>query len=293
MAMNTGGVQKAGREARQSGGFTIVETLIVLAVTSALLLSAIQLINGRQAKTQFQTGITSLRQKFEQIINETQSGFYQNNGNFSCHAGTPLVINATAASQGTNGDCIFIGKVISFTGMGVNKYTVYPLAGRRLASDGTEVTTYAKAWPTAISRGSSHNTTAPDDATDYATPYGLTFQWARYNGGAKRAPSTANAVAIMSSLAAYDPTNPTALVSSSQQFGLYGFHDWTSYSNHVAVTENINAEAGLLAASGMFLQLDKAEFCYASPGSDKQSGLMAVSNGLVVTLTIHSGTDCA
>ena len=52
----TGRMNRGGRNTSIQG-FTIVETLIVLAVTSALFFAATLYINGQQNRTDFQVGI--------------------------------------------------------------------------------------------------------------------------------------------------------------------------------------------------------------------------------------------
>src|ERR1700761_7227045 len=108
---------KRGGHRTATAGFTIIEVLIVLAISSALLISAAALISGRQAKTEFMTGINNTQQQIQQIINETASGYYPNAGNFTCTGslvGGVVSFSNAASQQGTNAGCIFMGKAIQF-----------------------------------------------------------------------------------------------------------------------------------------------------------------------------------
>ena len=51
-------------------GFTIVETLVVLGVTSVLATTALLMVSGRQARTQFYTGV----QEFESTLQDISNG---------------------------------------------------------------------------------------------------------------------------------------------------------------------------------------------------------------------------
>lgn len=124
-----------------SEGFTIVETLIVLAVSAIVAASTMILISGRQNKTQFMVGSNNLKQHIEQIINETRSGYYPNTGDFTCAGNTtgatPIITPAVpgAKEQGTNDTCVFLGKAVAF-GVGQSAadpevYATYPLVGNR------------------------------------------------------------------------------------------------------------------------------------------------------------------
>jgi len=89
----------------------MTETLIVLAVTSALFFSAVTLISGRQARTEFQVGSRQIEQMLRSQINQTENGFYEKGTDFSCSAtGLSVTINESGArEQGTNGSCVLAG----------------------------------------------------------------------------------------------------------------------------------------------------------------------------------------
>ncbi len=104
--------------ARHADGFTIIEALIVLAVTGVLFVSIIGVVSGKQSKAQFMQGINSIRGEIEQVINEVQSGYY------------PEVDD----QQGTKQEDMSIGKVIQFNnppGTDPERYTIYSLTAKR------------------------------------------------------------------------------------------------------------------------------------------------------------------
>jgi type II secretory pathway pseudopilin PulG len=101
----------------RSGGYTIVETLIFLAVSGMLLGSALLLVNGQQAKTEFTQAVREINSQVQDVLNDISTGYYSNPGGFTCTQNAvtlrPNIVPVSSA-QGTNADCIFIGRVIAF-----------------------------------------------------------------------------------------------------------------------------------------------------------------------------------
>ncbi len=153
---------------RQQSGFTIVETLIVLAVTLVVFLTVVTSISGRQNKTEFSQGINDAQNQIQQIISEVSTNYYPNGGQFRCQrAGNALSITAGSAAQGTNQGCIFIGKVIQFgPDTSREQLIIYSLAAlRKSASDTSqESSTLRSARPLAIARGNNPSVTSEVDS---------------------------------------------------------------------------------------------------------------------------------
>jgi type II secretory pathway pseudopilin PulG len=280
--MKKGGFRKA------NWGFTIAETMIVLAVTGAMFVAAVMLIGGRTAKTQFTTASNNLKQELEQIINETASGYFPNQGNFSCTpgvGGAPILANGSQ-SQGTNGGCVFLGKVVQFGASDVaDNYITYAVAGNRL-QNGTnqEVTTLAQAYPVAIAPGVSNN--ASLTGVTIQTPFenGLTIGKLTYNG------STATAgFALLTTLANYSAggSSCNGVCSSSQGLSLYA----------IAGTD-VNAQTSkgfvdiLDSGAATYVPVSQVTICVNS-GTTKQSALYTIGDAgssQSVTLTVQSGS---
>lgn len=280
--MNRGGTEK------RSQGFTIVETLIVLAVTSSLFVMAAIVINGRQQKTDFQVGIRNLQQQIQQVINETRSGYYPSSGTFNCSAtaGSNVRLTAGSNTQGQNQDCTFVGKTLVVGGNSHrDNYTVYSLAGKRTLSNGDDVKLAKDANITAIAP-STVNPSSPDSAITTPIPNGLTYVWGLPVGGAQ----TANAfpLAFLSNFASFSGSDVTNQ-GGSQQIGLNGFSVQPTWSTYTSDANAINAEA---AKASPYPAYDSgAQLCFKSGGTD-QSGLITISSGLAVSYQIKSGTTC-
>ncbi len=131
-----------------SRGYTIVEVLIFLAVSGALLASALSLFGGQQRRTQFTQAVRELDSQIQDIINDVSTGFYPNNGSVRCAydpAGGGLpgsgikLTNGSGTTQGTNSDCIFVGRVIQFSpqGEGQGAMHIHTVAGQRQVMEGS------------------------------------------------------------------------------------------------------------------------------------------------------------
>jgi hypothetical protein len=160
----------------KSSGFTIVETMIALAVSMALFLGAVLLINGKQHTTAFNQGIRSLQTQFKQTIGEVSSGYFVNDGSLKCvdGGGFPDVSSSGTDMQGTNIDCLFLGKVIQFGVPGVNDegYNVYTVVGLKKGVTGGTVSLNASG-ARVIARSSVDTTPVPDMYDTHSLPYGM------------------------------------------------------------------------------------------------------------------------
>lgn len=282
-----------------AGGFTIVETLIVLAVSGLLLISGLLLVNGRQNRTEFQVAINDLQLQFEQIINQTQSGFYPNNGNIQCTQGNPPRIRTANSAQGTNGQCIFVGNVLRFGAGGpTGSFTLFPLAANRLNAAGQPVSTLAEARPVPIAPGVQYNQNAPDSSKVYRPEYGLQLysmaaEWNNTWGQPLPAKNTF-LVALLPNLTSLTATG--TLDSGSQQFGLYGFPGIAGGALGTSpeiVDDIIKASGSSNSFFSLNNPLDAIRLCYAS-GTTNQSGLLTIggNKSLAVQKQIWNGTTC-
>lgn len=118
---------------KAAGGYTIIESVIFLAVTGMLFTVAFIFIAGKQAKTEFQQSSRDFLTALEDVINDTSAGFYPGGGNFVCSPTTNGPTYATGAvEQGANIGCIFAGKVIQFNS-GVSSFNVFSMGGLKQA----------------------------------------------------------------------------------------------------------------------------------------------------------------
>lgn len=119
-------------------GYTIIEVMMFLLVSSALLGSVMTMISGRQERTRFTTSVESFERKLNDIFNDVSTGFYPSAENISCRdttSGLSIQSSATKVDQGTNVGCVFLGKAVEFkTGGAPSNYTTYTIVASQSAT---------------------------------------------------------------------------------------------------------------------------------------------------------------
>lgn len=88
-------------------GFTIVETLIVLAVTGVMFIVTLSLVRGQIDRYQYQSSMRQVQVLIQREINDVQSGYFPEATKKDC-------TGAVVATPGTNSTCVIVGKRITF-----------------------------------------------------------------------------------------------------------------------------------------------------------------------------------
>jgi Tfp pilus assembly protein FimT len=183
------------RRVTDSHGFTIVETLIFLAVSGVMFVSAMLVVGGQQARTEFRQSAGEFQALIDDTANDVATGYYLNNGGRVCGnwAGVPFIWTGTA-QQGTQQGCIMMGRVIQFGHEGDNtKVARYNVAGVR-QKDGRLVQTLVDAQPDIY---------APQVSQLLS---GMSVASAYYQQSPSSARLPIGGIAILSSLAEYSTT---------------------------------------------------------------------------------------
>jgi type II secretory pathway pseudopilin PulG len=152
---------------KQPWGYTIVETLIFLAVSSVMFVSVMLLVNGQQQRTEFVQAVRTFESEMQDIANDVSTGnsAYPFPAGQSCKingGGNLIIDNSSPAGQQR---CIFIGRVLQFVPQGTNPqtYNTYTIVGKqRLSVGGKEVSSLAEAKPIALVPGTGPNASVPD-----------------------------------------------------------------------------------------------------------------------------------
>jgi len=274
------------RGGKKTQGFTVVETLIVLAITGGLFAAVALTLSGRQARTQFEQSIQEVKSQIEQTINEVATGFYPNTGNFRCTAGgSGPILTSGSTNQGENTGCIFLGKVMQFDMAGTDpeQFKVYTVAGLQRDSAGDEVTTYAASVPRVVSPSTSNNS-VPDATATSKLLYGLTTHEVFY-GTTK---TNIGAVAFVNGLAQY---SSGSIMSGAQQVNVIPINNTSLNASLRGAAESINnnfTSSPVNVSNGIKL-------CFVSGGT-QQSGLITIGSNnrqLSVTLDIKGNRTCS
>lgn len=293
-------VERASIVRTSQTGFTIVETMIVLAVTGALFLLASVAVSGEQNRTEFQQAINNIQSSIQQAINQVASGDYPTT-NIKCDGTSgALSIGGNGNGQGTNTGCVFLGKVLQFGVQGPEpqQYVAHTIAGLQciggtiggvqppsgVACDGT----LQQTDPVAVAPGQMTHTNYPNASVTSSLQYGLMVpaNGMKYIDGSGIS-HPIGAVAFISSL-----NNDTGsdLLFGSQQIDMYPV---TGTSLNKPPNQTVDKIDSNLATSPK----DPAggvQICFAS-GTTNESGLISIgSNGrtLSVTLAIKYDRTC-
>ena len=283
--------------ASSQGGFTIVETLIVLAVTAMMLTSAMILIVGQQNRVQFTQSMQDIQSVIQQTMNEVGAGYYPSANNIECSPGGGGVNLSTGSTeQGANTGCIFLGKAIQFASDGTagTEYRIYSIAGRQDDGGITDSQrTLADATPTAIARGQTTNQAAsvPDATDTKRLLYGLKVVGMWYTqGGSKK---DVGAVAFLNGLGSFKDSQ---LVSGTQQLSLVPVDNSDGGGSVVSqVPERVVDAINTKMETSPQNPDGGVSVCF-SDGSPDRSGLITIgSNGrsLSVKLDMKGTGDCS
>jgi len=275
-------------------GFTIVEVMIVLAVTGALFVATAILINGKSNQAGFNEAIQQVQSQVEQIMNEVSSGYFPNNGNFQCTSPNGGPLNLTSAfseTQGSNAGCIFAGKMLQFQVQGTSpeQYAIFTIASAQKNATGQEAQTLTA--PKIVAPGTGYAAGYPNLTTTTILQNGLSTSSMWYNNGGSNTPI--GAVAFVPTFApGYDSNGD--LESGSQVMNVVPVT-----GTQINATENATVDAANTNLASNYTSLinpsNGVSICFASGGTN-ESGLLVIGGGghpQSVTMTVIDGsTTC-
>jgi prepilin-type N-terminal cleavage/methylation domain-containing protein len=131
-----------------SRGYTIVEVLIVLAISTSLLFAAIALFRGQQNETAFTQTVQDLNSKLISYANQVTAGTYPDSQNYNCSTapGRPVLVSGAGNLGGRQG-CIFLGRAIQAQQGSSNIYVYTVLGLQQQPSGGDPVSDITQAFP--------------------------------------------------------------------------------------------------------------------------------------------------
>lgn len=268
-----------GGQSDNSRGFTIVETLIVLAVSGLILFSALAVVNGRQNRTQFDVSIRQAQQFLQSTVNEVSSGYYPSQNNFTCTGQVKGAtksqpkITTTAKQQGTNQGCIFLGKVIQFAPAGNDgQVTAITLAGNSKDNTGSDVSTIGTAQPFAIYPGTGAGSSPVKAVTESELQYGLTVQRV-YTTSTDLSDTTQTNVGAFALVTSFPGTDSYGTQSGSNNVDLYAIIGSSIGQTTTNLVDLVNKN--LPDGGANFKRVGSINICLASAGTN-QSGLVTI-----------------
>ena len=127
------------KDKKQQFGYTIVEVMIVLAVSGMMFVIAANFINGKQQRTSFFQGSNDMGNIIQKVIDDVTNGHYSD-VSLSCTSpgGMVNVTGTSGDTQGTNPNCVFLGKLVHFYRTSpttpIQNYEIISIADARSAS---------------------------------------------------------------------------------------------------------------------------------------------------------------
>ena len=296
--------KRIGVKVVQKTGFTIVETMIVLAVTGGLFVIIAATLSGRQNKAEFNHAIQDVQQRLQQTIDQVSLGYYPNNNDFACSdSGGSVNIGPGTNQQGTNDQCIFIGKVIQFGVFNTSpeQYQIFSLAGLRCASpytgdgcpDGSPSVFHAPK-PTVIVNAGNYT----QDSTTGTLQYGLSTVWIRsfHNSGCTSSICSLGAVAFMTEPGSLNANSLNGYNNGKQLVDLVPVINTKLGQNYATAVSRINnsLDVANLDTAGPINPTSGVQLCFLSGGTN-QSGLITIGGSgrqLSVKLDIKNSNNC-
>jgi type II secretory pathway pseudopilin PulG len=138
-------------------GYTIIEVLIVLAVSVIVFFAAVLVFAGKQGKTEFAQAMRDIESRIQTAVNDVSVSMFPYAENYTCSVPPPdnrpvlTPLSGTTQETGSNTACIFLGKAVQLkTDNNPNQIIVYTVLGRRADNSGLAVTKLDDANPEAI-----------------------------------------------------------------------------------------------------------------------------------------------
>lgn len=128
--LNRSHFAKGGRHIGDSG-YTITELLVVLGVTAALFSTILFAFSGRQQRVEFAQSVRDYESMLQTLVSDVSKGYYDSS-NYSCRVESGLIVIEDDASSetGTNGDCVFLGKILEPSG---SSSIIHTVVGSRMS----------------------------------------------------------------------------------------------------------------------------------------------------------------
>jgi hypothetical protein len=301
------------------GGYTLLEVMLFLAISSILLAISNVVLQGQSSHTEFVAGINDVNSKMQQWVDEVKNGYSASSadssaaiGNYNCSldgTGNPVLAVPSGATAGNgigaNLPCIFLGRAIVVNdevGSGPqdlnNKIYAYTVLGRRSYDDGSG------AQVNVNSLQNANTTAAVYDVGSSAPAINLTEQYIIPNGIRVRHVYFSNTPDQTNILAGFyiDPSNGANSLRAVQ-YPLNGNINPTDWAGGTAwdipKCINLNLPAGNCQKSGTpdnLWPMGEWDICMESTRNDERAKLRVISTtgeGAITKLEVGKTSICS
>lgn len=182
---------------KKRAGFTIVETMMFLAVSGVIFVSVALMISGQLDKYQSKDAMNQLESSVRGVLNDVTNGYYPMIGQeFNCSGPTGV----SGENRGTNQNCVLAGKSIKFESQDILIETYVTSKDTQKIPENINV----------ISASVSPDRLTPIDSLKETKSY----QWGIM-------PKTNDKYFILNTIYSYNTSDFTASQSGSQNVELY------------------------------------------------------------------------
>lgn len=275
-------------------GYTIVEVMIVLAVSGALLASALLFMNGRSRRLAFENDITDFRTELDDVINNVSSGYYARSSDFQCSgaSGVPSV-SSSVSSRGTNADCQFLGRAVHVNKNWNNYYYIHNVIGlRKVDGKGSLVSSIAEAKPQLLSISSALSSSYQSgvETAEKVNVFNSKIGATKYFNFDNTAVIDKGFLGFISSFPNFTQgsSNPDP---GAQSVSLYVYDNGQNLIS-LSVSKDSAVDAFPPVNPSFLKPIDKFQFCFDSLGSS-QRGIITVGedrNDLKTSQVIEAGS---
>lgn len=281
-SVNTRGALRNLLATSREGGFTVIEVIIVLAISGALFVSAAIMISGRQNQTAFDQAVQQVHSQIQQALNEVSTGYYPNNTDFQCTAlinGSPPTLSAGNTGQGANSGCIFLGKAIQFTveNHDPEQFAIYTITGRqKVSTGGAESGSLAEAMPIVVapSNTTQESSGYPNNTVTEELRSGLRVVRMWYNDGGPDV--DIGGIAFVKSLAAFGTSGQ--VVSGAGSVDVIALDGTIRHDTKLAMALKMNSGTGGRIANGNVNPVNGIFVCFESGGTEDY-GIVRIGGG--------------
>jgi hypothetical protein len=276
-------------------GYTIIEVMIFLAVSGFMFVLAAAFVNGKQANAEFKQGMASTASNIQSAINTVANGFYPQDNQLDCTAGATGIptfpTGGATEGQGSNGGCVFLGKVIQIDFMNTAKndagYNIYTIAARQYkpgANPDNELSTsLADASPTVVA------SLVDSNSLEWGLQFTGMYKYASDDTAHTGAHASVDSIGFLGGLGSYSAGSNDQLQSGSQSVTMVVFRaalpDQTVFDvSQTADRDRINN--GIKQSN--VVNQPNVVICFA--GGRGQHGSITIGGGIGQRLNIDAET---
>lgn len=213
------------KDSRQ--GFTIIETMLVLAVTGVLIAALLVGVGASINTQRYKDSVVSLKSLLQSQYAMTDDVSNDRNANWTCNSSATPVPNPSGTAPGQS-DCVLLGRYLSIVGGNVSSATIVGYE-KSTASAPNDVAEINNNYTLGISTDSIDTTTLE---------WGSAIAWPKSGTGAKN-PTTPRGIAI---LIIRSPSSGTSYTFTSDT--VYDIKTITSASLKAMMVLNTSAVPG-------------------------------------------------